>query len=292
VTVDTIPPKGTDLSRTLCALEGVRNGVDGVNVPDMPGAAMRLGALPVCRVLLDNGYEPIMQIACRDRNRLALQSDLLGAAVMGVENVLVLRGDEVSYSDHPGAKRVNDLDTPQLLAAARGLEMGADLAGHPLQGSPVFFLGATLDPYAPDPAAEIDEMATKWEAGAQFFQTQPVFDVARFRGFLEQASGIRAPVLGGIFLLKSARMARFMNDQVPEVVVPDWVVGRLDAAADAVQESLAIAVETLRALRSLCAGAHIMTIGWENKVPSVLAAAGLAQPQPVNRSLADVTSTN
>lgn len=275
VTVDTIPPKGTDLSRTLRALEGVRGRADGINVPDMPGAAMRLGALPVCRVLLENGYEPILQMACRDRNRLALQSDLLGAAVMGVENVLMLRGDDVSHSDHPGAKGVCDLDTPQLLTAARGLEMGVDMAGHPLRGSPSFFLGATVDPYAPDPVAEIHEMATKWEAGAQFFQTQPVFDVAQFRGFLEQAAGIGTPVLGGVFLLKSARMARFMNDQVPEVVVPDWVVRRMEAATDPLAESLAIAVETLKALQSLCAGAHIMTIGWEDKVPLVLDAAGL-----------------
>ena len=275
VTVDTIPPKGTDLSRTLRTLEGVRGRADGINVPDMPGAAMRLGALPVCRVLLENGYEPILQMACRDRNRLALQSDLLGAAVMGVENVLMLRGDDVSHSDHPGARGVCDLNTPQLLTAARGLEMGVDMAGHPLRGSRSFFLGATVDPYAPDPVAEIHEMATKWEAGAQFFQTQPVFDVAQFRGFLEQAAGIGAPVLGGIFLLKSARMARFMNDQVPEVVVPDWVVAMLEAATDPVVESLAIAVETLKALRGLCAGAHIMTIGWEGKVPLVLEAAGL-----------------
>jgi 5,10-methylenetetrahydrofolate reductase len=214
-------------------------------------------------------------MACRDRNRLALQSDLLGAAVMGVENVLMLRGDDVSHSDHPGAKGVCDLDTPQLLTAARGLEMGVDMAGHPLRGSPSFFLGATVDPYAPDPVAEIHEMATKWEAGAQFFQTQPVFDVAQFRGFLEQAAGIGTPVLGGVFLLKSARMARFMNDQVPEVVVPDWVVRRMEAATDPLAESLAIAVETLKALQSLCAGAHIMTIGWEDKVPLVLDAAGL-----------------
>jgi 5,10-methylenetetrahydrofolate reductase len=275
VTVDTIPPKGTDLSRTLRALEGVRGRADGINVPDMPGAAMRLGALPVCRVLLENGYEPILQMACRDRNRLALQSDLLGAAVMGVENVLMLRGDDVSHGDHPGAKGVCDLDTRQLLTAARGLEMGVDMAGHPLRGSPSFFLGATVDPYAPDPVAEIHEMATKWEAGAQFFQTQPVFDVAQFRGFLEQAAGIGTPVLGGVFLLKSARMARFMNDQVPEVVVPDWVVRRMEAATDPLAESLAIAVETLKALQSLCAGAHIMTIGWEDKVPLVLDAAGL-----------------
>ena len=275
VTMDAMPPKGTDLSRMLSALEGVRGRVDGINVPDMPSAAMRLGSLPVCCALLDLGFEPILQMTCRDRNRLALQSDLLAAAVMNIENVLILGGDDVSLSDHPDAKGVFDLDTRQLLAAARGLTRGVDMAGHRLKGSPVFFLGASADPYAPDLEAEIDEMAVKAEAGAQFFQTQPVFDLQVFASFMEQASKIGVSVVGGIFLLKSARMARFMNDHVPEVVVPDFVVDALEAAADPVAESLAISIDTTRALRSLCAGVHIMNIGWEEKVPEILDAADL-----------------
>jgi len=275
VTMDTMPPKGTDLSRMLSALEGVRDRVDGINVPDMPSAAMRLGSLPVCRVLLDHGYEPILQMTCRDRNRLALQSDLLAAAVMNIDNVLILSGDDVSLSDHPGAKGVFDLDTPGLLAAARGLTRGVDMAGHRLEGSPAFFLGAAADPYAPDLEAEIDEMASKAEAGAQFFQTQPVFDLDVFASFMAHASKIGVPVVGGIFLLKSARMARFMNDHVPEVVVPESVVDALEAATDPVAKSLAIAIDTTRALRGLCSGVHIMHIRWEEKVPEILDAADL-----------------
>ena len=275
VTMDAMPPKGTDLSRMLNALEGVRGRVDGINVPDMPSAAMRLGSLSVCRVLLDHGYEPILQMTCRDRNRLALQSDLLAAAVMNIKNVLVLSGDDVSFSDHSGAKGVFDLDTPQLLAAARGLTQGVDMAGHRLQGTPEFFLGAAANPYAPDLQAEIDEMIAKAAAGAQFFQTQPVFDLTAFASFMVQASKVGVPIVGGIFLLKSARMARFMNDHVPEVVVPDCVVTAVEEASDPIATSLAIAIDTVKALRSSCAGVHIMNIGWEQKVPEILDAAGL-----------------
>jgi 5,10-methylenetetrahydrofolate reductase len=252
--MDTMPPKGTDLSRMLDSLKAVRDRVDGLNVPDMPSAAMRLSSLAVCRILLDNGYQPILQVTCRDRNRLALQSDLLDAAVLGVENVLVLGGDDVSLSDHPGAKGVFDLDTPQLLAAARGLERGVDMAGNPLQGKPVLCLGAAADPYAPDLEAELDEMSAKAHAGAEFFQTQPVFDVDAFAAFMKQAGPIGVPVLAGVFLLKSARMARFMSKNVPEVVVPSWVIRKLETASDPVTKSLAIAVETLRELRGCAPG--------------------------------------
>lgn len=275
VTMDVMPPKGTDLARMLRALEGVRGRVDGVNAPEMPSAVMRLGSLPVCHILLEDGFEPILQMTCRDRNRLALQSDLLGAAVLGIENVLVLGGDDVALSDHPGAKGVFDLDTSRLLAAARGLERGVDMAGHALRGSPRFCLGASVDPNAPAMEKEVEEMEAKAEAGADFFQTQPVYDLEAFACFMERAQHIRVPVLAGVFLLKSARMARYMNEHVPEVVVPSWVIQELEDAGDPVAKSLEMAVDTLKALRDLCAGVHVMTINWENKIPALLDAAGL-----------------
>jgi methylenetetrahydrofolate reductase (NADPH) len=275
VTIDAMPPKGTDLSRMLRALEGVKGRVDGVNAPEMPSAAMRLGSLPVCHILLENGFEPILQMTCRDRNRLALQSDLLGAAVLGVENVLLLGGDPVSLSDHLGAEGVFDLDTLRLLAAARGLERGVDMAGHALRGSPRFCLGASVDPNAPDAEKEIEEMAAKVEAGAEFFQTQPVYDLEALSRFVERARHVGVPVLAGVFLLKSARMARYMNEHVPEVVVPPWVVRELEEANDPVAKSLEMAVDILQGLQGLCAGAHIMTINWEEKIPALLDAAGL-----------------
>jgi 5,10-methylenetetrahydrofolate reductase len=236
---------------------------------------MRLGSLPVCHILLENGFEPMLQMTCRDRNRLALQSDLLGAAVLGIENVLILGGDDVSLSDHPGAKGIFDLDTVRLLAVARELERGVDMAGHALRGSPRFCLGASVNPNALSLEEEIEEMEAKAEAGAEFFQTQPIYDLVAFSSFMEHTRHIRVPVLAGIFLLKSARMARYMNDHVPEVTVPPWVIRDLGCAADAIEKSLEIAVHTLQALRHICAGAHIMTVHWEEKIPALLDAAGL-----------------
>lgn len=279
VTMDVIPPKGTDLSRMLRRLESTRGRVDGIDVADMPSAVMQVGALPVCRILLENGFEPILQMTCRDRNRLALQSDLLGAAVLDIENVLILGGDDVALSDHPGAKGVCDLDTVGLLAAARGLERGVDMAGHSLRGSPRFCLGASVNPGAPSLANEIDEMEAKAEAGAEFFQSQPVYDLETLGNFMERARHIRVPVLAGVFLLKSARMARYMNDHVPEVIVPPWVIRELECATDPIEKSLEIAARTLQALRhsngALCAGVHIMTVHWEDVVPVLLDAASL-----------------
>lgn len=275
VTTDAVPPKGTDLLRLLNALEAVRGRVDGVNVAEMPRSVMRLGSLPVCRVLLENGFEPILHMTCRDRNRLALQSDLLGAAVLGIENVLVLGGDDVPLGDHPQAKGVFDLDSIRLLTVARGLERGTDMAGNALLGSPRFCLGASANPNAPSLEKEIEEMEAKAEGGAEFFQTQPIFDVEAFGKFMEDARHIQVPVLAGIFLLKSAGMACYMNQRVPEVIVPQRVIQDLEEARDPVSKSLEIAAHTIQALQHLCAGVHIMTIHWEEKVPILLDVVGL-----------------
>jgi len=270
VTMDAIPPKGTDLSRLLRALEPARGRVDAVNVTDMPSAVMRLGSLPVCRVLLENEWEPILQMTCRDRNRLALQSDLLGAAVLGVDNVLVLGGDQIACGDHPAAKAVFDVDSVGLLAAARALERGVDMAGNALSGCPDFCLGAAADPNAPSLEVEITEMETKAAAGARFFQTQPVFDLDSFARFTERTRHLGAAILAGVFLLRSARMARFMNDHVPEVVIPPRVIERMDASGDPERTGLEIAAEVIRGLPGLCSGVHIMTINSEHRIPALL----------------------
>lgn len=274
-TIDTTPPKGTDLSRLLRALERARGRVTAVNVPDMPSAVMRVGALPVCRVLIDHGLEPILQMTCRDRNRLALQADLLGAAVLGIENVLILGGDDVTLGDQPGARPVFDLDSAGLLAAARALERGVDAGGHALRGRPSFCLGAVVNPDAASVEAEVAEMAAKVQAGAEFFQTQPVFEVETLAAFMQRADPLQVPVLAGIFMLKSAGMARYMNAHVPEVSVPEWVIGTLEAARDPLEKSLEIALDLLRALRPLCAGVHVMSVNGEEQALALLDAAGL-----------------
>jgi 5,10-methylenetetrahydrofolate reductase len=275
ITTDVVPPKGTDLSRVLADLEGLRGRVAGINVAEMPSAVMRLGSLPVCRVLLEHGFEPILQVTCRDRNRLALQSELLGAAVLGIENVLVLGGDDVSLSDQPAAKPVFDLGTVDLLKVVRSLESGYDMGGRTLRGTPRFCLGASANPNADDLRHEIEEMSAKAEAGAEFFQTQPVYDMEAFGEFVQQCEHVRVPVLAGVFLLTSARMARYMNQHVPEVTVPESVILDLDGAADAVAMGREIAARTLRELQGFCAGAHIMTMHRESQVALVLDAAGL-----------------
>jgi 5,10-methylenetetrahydrofolate reductase len=275
ITADVVPPKGTDLSRVLADLEGLRGRVDGINVAEMPSAVMRLGSLPVCRILLQHGFEPILQVTCRDRNRLALQSELLGSALLGIRNVLMLGGDDVSLSDHQDAKPVFDLDTIALLRAARSLESGFDMAGHGLRGTPSFCLGASANPAAAILQQEIEEMAAKAEAGAEFFQTQPVFDMQAFGDFQKRCQHVSAPILAGVFLLTSARMARYMNEHVPEVTVPESVILEMDDAADPVATGLEIAARVLRDLRGLCAGAHIMTVHRESQVPRILDEAGL-----------------
>jgi 5,10-methylenetetrahydrofolate reductase len=273
--MDVLPPKGTDISRVLTDLESVRSRVDGINVADMPSATMRLGSLPLCAVLEAAGFESILQITTRDRNRLALQSDLLGASALGIENVLVLGGDDVNLGDHPQAKPVFDVNTIELLSIARALEGGQDMTGHALHGTPRFCLGASVDPCAALWHEELVEMTAKAKAGAQFFQTQPVYDVAAFDSFLQGSKHIKVPVLGGVFLLKSARMARYMNDQVPEVTVPEWVIQDLENASDPQAKGREIAIRTLQELQDVCAGAHIMTVHGEKQVLALLEGARL-----------------
>jgi 5,10-methylenetetrahydrofolate reductase len=273
--MDVLPPKGTDISRVLADLESVRGHADGINVAEMPSATMRLGSLPLCTVLKQAGFEPILQVTTRDRNRLALQSDLLGASVLGIQNVLVLGGDDVGLGDHPDAKPVFDLDTVAMLSVARQLEQGRDMSGHALHGSPSFCLGASVDPMTPFWQEEIGEMAAKAEAGAQFFQTQPIFDVNALSEFMERAKHVKVPILGGVFLFKSARMARYMNDHVPEITVPKWVIRDLEDAPDPSTRGREIAVRILQELQGVCAGAHIMTVHGEDQVPTLLEGAGL-----------------
>lgn len=275
ITMDTIPPKGVDLSGNYKRVDPLKGRVDGINVVDMPSAVMRMSALPVSYLFKERGFEPILQITCRDRNRLSLQADLLGASALGIENILFLKGDGIELSDDADAKPVFDLDTVTLLKAARGLEVGQDLVGRELKGSPVFCLGAVVDPGAKSLEGQIEKMEQKVAAGAEFFQTQPVFDVGSFADFIGRVKHIDVPIIGGIFLLKSARMARFINKNVPGVDIPEGIITEMEAAADPVEKSIEIAVRTIRALQSISKGVHIMTIGWEDKIPPILDALGL-----------------
>ena len=275
VTSEIAPPKGTDVEEILKDAELVKGRVDAINVTDLQSSVMRTGSLAMCRLLIERGMEPVFQITCRDRNRLALQSDLLSAAVFGIKNVLALTGDHPALGDHPNAKPVFDLDSMQLLEAIRGLEAGKDMAGKELKGSPKFCAGAVVNPGADPIEPEIMKMEKKIEAGAQFFQTQAIYEMHLFEKFLKASSHLKTTIIAGIVLLKSAGMAKYMNKNVAGVFVPDNLIEEMDKAKDKSAKSIDIAARLIKELRPACNGVHIMPIGWDKKVPLVLDAAGL-----------------
>ncbi len=275
VTSEIGPPKGVDIEGMIKDAELLRGKVDALNVTDQQSSVMRLGSLAVCHLLKKRGLEPVYQITCRDRNRIALQSDLLSAHVLGIENVLCLTGDHISLGDHPGAKPVFDLDSVSLLHAASELQQGRDLAGQKLKGSPDFCLGAVVTPGANPLEPQIMKMEKKVKAGAQFFQTQAVYEPRRLEEFMNQVKYLNVPVMVGIVLLKSAGMARFMNKNVAGVYVPENLIDEMDEAENRVQKSIEIAGRLIREMKDMCQGVHIMPIGWEKHVPAVLEAAGL-----------------
>jgi len=273
ITTDVIPPKGINISKMLSRIDSLVGKVDAVNVVDLPSSVMRVSPLPIALLLKERRLEPILQMTCRDRNRLALQADLLGGYIMGITNILALTGDEIHLSDDPEAKPVFDLDSIELLKAARKLEKGYDLAGNPLRGLPKFCVGAVVDPGANPIEPEIEKMQRKVEAGAEFFQTQPIFDVTVLVEFLEKAGEVEVPILGGVLLLKSAKMARFMNEKVPGVRIPEHFIHQMEKTQDPVQTAIKITSSIINQIKGTCRGVHIMTLNWEDKVPAVLKAA-------------------
>ena len=275
ITTEIGPPKGVDIKEMLEIAELMRGRVDALNVTDQQSSVMRLGSLPVCRLLKESGLEPIFQMTCRDRNRIALQSDLLGAYTLGITNVLCLTGDSVSLGDHPQAKPVFDLDSVSLLCAARQLEGGKDLSGNDLEGTPEFCLGAVVSPESEPLEPQLIKMEKKVKAGAQFFQTQAVYDTRKLEEFMKAVAPLNVPVMVGIVLLRSAGMARFMNKSIAGIHVPDELIEEMEKTEKRAKTSVEIAARLINEMKGLCQGVHIMAIGWEKRVPEVLEAAGL-----------------
>ncbi|UCF09306.1 MAG: methylenetetrahydrofolate reductase [Candidatus Bipolaricaulota bacterium] len=275
VTSEVAPPKGIDVAEMLEHVEALGARVDAINFTDQQSSVMRLGSLIAARLCIERDVTPVFQVTCRDRNRIALQSDLLSAAAIGVENVLCLTGDHVTLGDFPDAKAVFDLDSVSLLEAASALNRGVDLAGNELQGSTDFCLGAVVTPEAEHVDLQVIKMEKKIRAGATFFQTQAVYDPEAFAGFMDRVRPLGVPVMAGIILLKSPGMARFMNRNVAGVRVPDALISEMADAEDRVAASIGIAARLIRDVREVCDGVHIMPIGWEGHVPAVLDAAGL-----------------
>jgi 5,10-methylenetetrahydrofolate reductase len=263
ITTEMEPPKGTELSHFLATARILHGKVDAVNVTDNQRAIMRLSSLGGSRVLIQEGLEPILQATCRDRNRLALQSDLLSAWVLGIRNVLVMTGDPVDAGDHPLAKPVFDLGSTALLQLIDQLNQGQDSAGHALEGSTDFFCGATVNPCLQPLEPELRRFEEKVAAGARFFQTQAVYDLEALARFMDLVRPLQVAIIAGIIPLRSARMARFLNARVPGIQVPESMITALDSAAQPAQVGLDIAAELVAGCRGLCQGIHLMVVGQE-----------------------------
>ncbi len=283
VTGEVGPIKGADASEALEGAALMAPVVDAVNVTDSQSAVMRLGSMAVSHLLKDEGIEPVFQLTCRDRNRIALQSDLLSAAALGIENVLCITGDHMVLGDHAEAKKVFDLDSVQLLTAARGLCEGYDLARHEVDPPPDLCLGAVVNPGSDDLEMQLLKMRKKIDAGAEFFQTQAIFEPSGFSRFMEKAARYGVPIMVGIVPLKSAGMATYMNDNVAGVRVPRPMIDRLAETKkeDRKKVSIEIAADLIREMKSMCQGVHLMPLGWDDLVVPILEASDVDAPTSV-----------
>jgi len=275
ITCELNPPKGVDLDRLYEKAEMLRGMVDAFNVTDSAGSNMTMAPVGAAHLLLDKGIEPILQITGRDRNRIALQAELLAAHALGISNVLCMSGDPPGGGDHPDAKAVFDLDALGLLRATNSLRSGTDISDNELKGAPDFIAGAVANPGSGDMDKEIRYMEAKIDAGASFFQTQAVFEPGNFEKFMNVAQRFNLPILAGLIVLKSARMARNLNANLPGVHVPDDIIHELDGAESASEKSVEISARIIREILPMCTGVHIMAIGWESRVPRILEASGL-----------------
>lgn len=270
ITAEVCPPKGSDCESFLATARSLAPLVDAINVTDNQGGNMRLSPLAASALLVREEIEPIYQLTCRDRNRLALQSDLLGAAALGITNILALTGDHISFGDHPEGKPVFDLDSVQLLQTISKLNRGQDLAGNLLLGRTSFFCGAAAAPDAEPFELILFKLEKKVAAGAEFFQTQAVFDLERLQRFRTAVSHLPVKVIAGILLLKSAGMARYINRNIPGLAIPLPIVEELETAGDPVARGVEIASRMAREAAAVCDGVHIMAMGREDLIPQII----------------------
>ncbi|MDP6421149.1 MAG: methylenetetrahydrofolate reductase [SAR202 cluster bacterium] len=276
VTTELNPPKGTNLGPMLRRAAPLKGLVDAFNVTDSASSRMTMAPVAAAHMLLDEGLEPILQITCRDKNRIAIQADLLGASALGITNLLCMRGDNPQAGDHPDATPVFDIETIELLEAIGSLRSGTDMMGAQLRGAPELHVGAVCNPGSPDMEGELKRMEEKIAAGAEFFQTQAVYDSKAFDAFMSEAKAFDIPVLAGMILLKSGDMARNLNANLWGVSVPDGLIRELDDAEDKGAKCIEIAARTINEISSMCHGVHIMAIGWESRIPKILEGAGLS----------------
>jgi 5,10-methylenetetrahydrofolate reductase len=280
VTAEVGPPKGFHIEQLLHEAETYLKGrVHAVNVTDNQSSIMRLGSLATCKALKDKGLNPIFQMTCRDRNRIALQSDILSAALFGIENLLCLTGDHTTMGDNKQAKPVFDLDSVSLLHMVGKMEAGEDMAGNPLDGEPPkFSKGAVVSPCSDSVDVQLAKMEAKVKAGAEYFQTQAVYEPEKFIKFMEKAKQFGVPVQLGIVIPKNAGMAKYMNANVAGISVPDSMIAELQADKEKTKAGITgveISARLIKECKDYCQGVHIMALGWESKVPDILTLAGI-----------------
>jgi 5,10-methylenetetrahydrofolate reductase len=275
VTAEVSPPKGTNFSAYLEDARQIKNIVDALNVTDNQCSIMHMSSLAFSKLLLDEGHEPIMQLTCRDRNRIGLQSDLLGAYALGIRNICLMSGDYPTCGDHPGSKPVYDLDSVQLIELVRKLDSGFDLVGNKLDGGTSFCAGA-VSGIDPEKTMQLIKLEKKVRCGSDFIQTQAVYDVGMFEEFMEAINHLEVPVIAGLIPLKSLGMAEYMNKNISGIHVPEDIILRMKGASSPLEEGLLIASETIKELTKLSRGVHIMPIGSHKNTPKLLSMAGIS----------------
>jgi 5,10-methylenetetrahydrofolate reductase len=275
VTGEVAPPLGTDLAHMMESVNTLGPVSTALNVTDNQGATLHLSSIGASMAVKDAGFEPIFQQTCRDRNRLALQSDLLAAWTMGLENVLFVTGDAPRGGDHPHAKGVFDLDSTQLIEIASGMNAGHDMLGRDLAGSTDFYIGAAVFPEAQPWDVQLERALAKVEAGARFFQTQAIFDLDMFAAAVEDLRPSGVKIIAGVLILKSPRVIEFINTKLAGLMVPEDITARITAADDPLEESLLLATEQVRAAADIADGVHVMPLGLDAAVPRILRDAGI-----------------
>lgn len=267
------PPKGVDVAEMVTNAKRVKDGIDAFVVPEMSNAVMRLSSLGGAMVLQNEGLPTVFQVCCRDRNRLAIQGDLLAASALGITNVMAVAGEDPSYGDHHQARSVNDIDLITLIGVVERLRQGRDMAGIELSGTPDFLIGSTTEAGSKgkSPEMEVEEISKRAEAGARFFVTSPIFDTALLEPYQKRIDRRRAVIIPTVLLLKSLGMARYIAKNLPQVHVPEALVDRIARAPDKVRECVRIAADTVSDLRSQgYSGVYLSTLGWEQKLPEII----------------------
>jgi len=287
VTAEAGPPKGTSAAAIQKKGELLRHCCDAVNVTDNQTAIVRMSSVAGCLLLKRQGIDPVMQMVVRDRNRLAIQGDVLGAVALGIGNILCLSGDHQQFGNHPATKGVFDIDSMQLIQTLKTMrDEKKFISGEDVSGEVPLYIGAVANPFADPFEFRVRRLAKKVKAGADFIQTQAVYDVARFRRWMEMAAerelDQQTHILAGVIPIKSAGMARYMKDYVPGVIVPDEIVTRMERADNAKEEGIRIVLEIIEQLKEIPGvhGIHIMAVSWEDSVPAIVEQAGL-MPRPV-----------